>query len=56
MKRYICVVMLLMSVLLCSCSSSGKKTSVPEELAVKNSDGKILELYMPREEAEKILE
>jgi len=44
-----------MSVSLCSCSTSGKKTSVPEELAVKNLNGKILELYMPREEAEKIL-
>lgn len=55
MKKFICVAMLFMSVLLCSCSASGKKISVPEELAVKNSEGKILELYMPREEAEKIL-
>lgn len=55
MKKFICVVMLFMSVFLCSCSAIGKKTSVPEELAVKNSDGKILELYMPRKEAEKIL-
>jgi len=55
MKKFICVVMLFMSVSLCSCSTSGKKTSVPEELAVKNLNGKILELYMTREEAEKIL-
>ncbi|MGC6176393.1 hypothetical protein [Lacrimispora sp. 38-1] len=55
MKKFICISILFMSVLLCSCSASGKKISVPEELAVKNSEGKILELYMPREEAEKIL-
>jgi hypothetical protein len=55
MKKIILMVSLLLIICLCSCSNKTVKLTVPEGLAAQNANGDVLQLYMDREEAEKIL-
>lgn len=55
MKKTILMVSLLLIICLCSCSNKAEKLTVPEGLAAQNANGDVLQLYMNREEAEKIL-